>query len=53
VKTGKKLPSDLDQIVKSFATPRPMRLMFQDEVRFGRISDTSVLLGTVPGAAHG
>jgi transposase len=37
---GKKLPSALGEIVVSFANPKPMRLMFQDEARFGRISDT-------------
>jgi len=36
----KKLPGALDQIVGGFATSRPLRLMFQDEARFGRISDT-------------
>ena len=36
----KKLPERLEQIVGSFATARPLRLMFQDEARFGRISDT-------------
>ena len=30
----------MDEIVKSFAKVKPMRLMFQDEARFGRISDT-------------
>ena len=30
----------MDEIVTSFATARPLRLMFQDEARFGRISDT-------------
>ncbi len=30
----------MDEIVKSFAKIKPMRLMFQDEARFGRISDT-------------
>ena len=39
---GEKLPCLLDEIVKSFATATAtaMRLMFQDEARFGRISDT-------------
>ena len=36
----KKLPSKLDEIVETFAVQQPMRLMFQDEARFGRISDT-------------
>ena len=30
----------MDEIVKSFAKIKPMRLMCQDEARFGRISDT-------------
>ena len=30
----------MDEIVKSFAKIKPMRLMFQDEARLGRISDT-------------
>ena len=37
---GKKLPSALDAIVKSFAKLKPRRLMFQNKARFGRISDT-------------
>jgi len=36
----KKLPGELAQTVASFATARPVRLMFQDEARFGRISST-------------
>lgn len=36
----KKLPGALGEILASFPTPRPLRLMFQDEARFGRISDT-------------
>lgn len=36
---GKKLPATLVQILGSFAKPQPLRLMFQDEARFGRISD--------------
>ena len=36
----KKLSSNLAQIVASFAKAQPLRLMFQDEARFGRISDT-------------
>ena len=36
----KKLPERLEQIVACFATTQPLRLMFQDEARFGRISDT-------------
>ena len=37
--SNRKLPSDLGQIVASFAKTQPLRLMFQDEARFGRISD--------------
>ena len=36
----KKLPARLEQIIEGFATAQPLRLMFQDEARFGRISDT-------------
>ena len=36
----KKLPGALGEIQASFGTQRPLRLMFQDEARFGRISDT-------------
>ena len=39
VPTGKKLPNALAQVVGSFAKSQPLRLMFQDEARFGRISD--------------
>jgi transposase len=35
----KKLPSDLGQIQSEFPLAQPLRLMFQDEARFGRISD--------------
>jgi transposase len=35
----KKLPVDLAQITTSFEQQRPVKLMFQDEARFGRISD--------------
>lgn len=35
----KKLPERLTEEVAAFAVPRPLRLMFQDEVRSGRISD--------------
>ena len=31
----------MDQIVATWGEARPLRLMFQDEARFGRISDTS------------
>jgi transposase len=36
---GKKLPERLAEEVAAFAVARPLRLMFQDEARFGRISD--------------
>ena len=36
----KKLTHALGEIVKGFVKPAPLRLMFQDEARFGRISDT-------------
>jgi len=35
----KKLPDALAEALAGFPTPRPLRLMFQDEARFGRISD--------------
>lgn len=35
----KKLPERLATEIAAFAVPRPLRLMFQDEARFGRISD--------------
>lgn len=35
----KKLPERLAEAVAAFAVTRPLRLMFQDEARFGRISD--------------
>lgn len=35
----KKLPERLTEEVVAFAVPRPLHLMFQDEARFGRISD--------------
>ena len=35
----KKLPEQLAEAVAAFAVTRPLRLMFQDEARFGRISD--------------
>jgi len=35
----KKLPDALAQTVTTFAKSQPVRLMFQDEARFGRISD--------------
>lgn len=34
----KKLPAALEQIVADFPTARPLRVVFQDEARFGRIS---------------
>ena len=39
-RTGKKLQGKLGEIVASWRNGRPLRLMFQDEARFGRISDT-------------
>jgi len=36
----KKLPATLVEILNGFATVQPLRVMFQDEARFGRISDT-------------
>jgi len=36
----KKFPDELGQIIMSFPALRPLRLMFQDEARFGRISRT-------------
>ncbi len=39
-RTGKKLQGELEQIVISWGNDRPLRLMFQDEARFGRISGT-------------
>lgn len=36
----KKLPDLLSERIGTFATRQPLRLMFQDEARFGRISDT-------------
>ena len=39
VTIGKKLPERLAEEVAAFAISRPLRLMFQDEARFGRISD--------------
>lgn len=35
----KKLPDRLAAEIAAFAVARPLRLMFQDEARFGRISD--------------
>jgi transposase len=36
----KKLSTELKQITETFEETQPLRLMFQDEARFGRISDT-------------
>ena len=36
----KKLPETLKAIAKDWAKGKPIKLMFQDEARFGRISDT-------------
>lgn len=35
----KKLPETLAQIIAAWAGPHPVKLMFQDEARFGRIND--------------
>ena len=37
---GGKRPEEIDQAQKRFDHPAPLRLMFQDEARFGRISQT-------------
>lgn len=37
-KNGKKTPEKLAEIIASFPIKRPIRVMFQDEARFGRIS---------------
>lgn len=39
-RTGKKLKNQLEQIEKNWNMPGPLRLMFQDEARFGRISES-------------
>ncbi len=39
-KAGKKLPSTLAETVALWNNARTLRLIFQDEARFGRISDT-------------
>jgi hypothetical protein len=36
---GKKLPESLTEIRKVWAQGNPIKLMFQDEARFGRIAD--------------
>ena len=36
----KKLPEKVSELLSSWQNERPLRLMFQDEARFGRISDT-------------
>ena len=36
----KKLPSDLAQVRARFPEQRPIRVLFQDEARLGRISDS-------------
>jgi tRNA A37 N6-isopentenylltransferase MiaA len=38
-KRGKKLPDTLAQLRQEFAQGAPIRLMFQDEARFGRITE--------------
>ncbi len=37
---GKKRPNALAEIRATFLVSQPLRLMYQDEARFGRISDT-------------
>ena len=52
----KKLPERLEHIVASFATAQPLRLMFQDEARFGRLRPHrryALLLGQTTDAPHG
>jgi hypothetical protein len=44
----KKLPERLAEEVAAFAVTRPLRLMFQDEARFGRISDVRHCWGKKP-----
>ena len=39
-KSGKKLPEAIAEAFTMFPTARPQRVMYQDEARFGRISDT-------------
>ncbi|MHB8317103.1 MAG: IS630 family transposase [Acidithiobacillus ferrivorans] len=39
-KSGKKLPEAIAEVLAMFPTSRPLRVMYQDEARFGRISDT-------------
>ncbi|WP_163098931.1 hypothetical protein GL267_006575 [Acidithiobacillus ferrianus] len=39
-KSGKKLPEAIAEVLAMFPTYRPLRVMYQDEARFGRISDT-------------
>ncbi len=36
----KKLPEAIAEVLAMFPTSRPLRVMYQDEARFGRISDT-------------
>ena len=39
-KSGKKLPEAIAEVLAMFPTSRSLRVMYQDEARFGRISDT-------------
>jgi hypothetical protein len=39
VKCGKKLLESINKLVANFDIQQPVRLMFQDEARFGRIND--------------
>ena len=45
---GKKHPERLTEEMAAFTVPRPLRLMFQDEARFGRISDVRHCWGKKP-----
>ena len=38
-KSGKKLPEAIAEVLAMFPTYRPLRVMYQDEARFVRISD--------------
>ena len=49
----KKLPERLTEEVAAFAVPHPLRLMFQDEARFGRISDVRHCWDKKPHRPHG
>ncbi len=40
VKIGEKIKERLDEMIATWGNHQPLRLMFQDEARFGRVSDT-------------